>query len=104
MPTFGPIWRFKQRRLPFADSTDSTLSSNQQLGLHPDLGAFKSLYDSGKLTMVQNAGYANNNKSHFQAKDDWLTGSDSTTQYSEGWMANFLNTSIPATPPVIPIP
>jgi uncharacterized protein (DUF1501 family) len=81
---------------------DSTLPNNQQLGLHPDLGSFKSLYDSGKLTMIQNAGYANNNKSHFQAKDDWLTGSDSTVQHRDGWMANFLKHQYPGYPATYP--
>lgn len=77
---------------------DSTLSNSQQIGLHPDLGAFKSMYDAGKMTIIQNAGYADNNKSHFQAKDDWLTGSDSQTQYSEGWMANYLDYQYPGYP------
>lgn len=81
---------------------DSTLPSNQQVGLNADMTAFKSLYDSGKLSLVQNAGYANNNRSHFKAKDDWLSGSDSLTQYNSGWMARFLDTQYPGYPSQYP--
>jgi len=38
---------------------DTTLPLTEQLGLHPDLTALKSLYDGGKLSILQGAGYAN---------------------------------------------
>ncbi|MFK7971923.1 MAG: DUF1501 domain-containing protein [Bacteroidia bacterium] len=81
---------------------DSTLPSNQQLGLHPELGSFKSMYDNGEMTIIQNAGYSNNNKSHFQAKDDWLTASDSITRRNQGWVGNFLKHQYPGYPDAYP--
>ncbi|MFK7970473.1 MAG: DUF1501 domain-containing protein [Bacteroidia bacterium] len=83
---------------------DSTVPVNQQVGLNHELGAFKSLYDSGKMALIQNAGYANNNRSHFKAKDDWLTGSDSQTSYASGWLGRFLDHNYPNYPTGYPNP
>lgn len=81
---------------------DSTLAATKQVGLNAEMTAFKSLYDQGKLALLQNSGYANNNKSHFKAKDDWLTGSDSTNGYNSGWMGRFLNNQYPNYPQDFP--
>lgn len=81
---------------------DSSLPANQQVGLNHELNAFKTMYDQGNLALIQNTGYANNNRSHFKAKDDWLTGSDSQTQYNSGWIARFLDGQYPDYPSAYP--
>jgi len=53
---------------------DSTLADNQLVGLHPDMGGFKSLYDEGKLKLVQGVSYAFNNGSHFRSRDIFYMG------------------------------
>ena len=55
---------------------DTSLDSNQQLGLHPALGGFKSLYDEGLLRILQSVGYPSQNKSHFASTDIYMTGND----------------------------
>ena len=65
---------------------DTTLSTNQQIGLHPSLTGFKSLYDNGKLNVIQGVGHANPNKSHFKALDNWLTSSGGIQNYRDGWL------------------
>ncbi len=74
---------------------DSGLASNQQIGLHPSLSDFKSLYDSGLLTIIQRAGYAAPNKSHFKATDNWMTGSGGSTNQNTGWIGRFLQDRYP---------
>ena len=44
---------------------DNTLADNQLIGLHPALTGFKSLYDQGKMRILQSVGYPSQNKSHF---------------------------------------
>ncbi len=72
---------------------DSTLSSENQIGLHPVLKGFKSLYDSGLMKIIQGVGYPNNNKSHFKSSDIWLSGGDGTPAnftYESGWIGRFI--------------
>src|SRR6187397_3269289 len=42
---------------------DTTLPTNAQVGLHPDMQAMKALYDIGRMTVVQGVSYKNNNGS-----------------------------------------
>ncbi|TBN01405.1 DUF1501 domain-containing protein [Hyunsoonleella flava] len=72
---------------------DSTLADNQQIGLHPVLTGFKSLYDSGFLRILQSVGYPSQNKSHFKSTDLYHSGNDgnSTLNGAEtGWIGRFM--------------
>lgn len=74
--------------------------------LHPALLPLQTLYSEGKLSLVQNVGYASPNRSHFRATDIWLTASDSTQYLYEGWVARYLLKSFPTfpnTPPAHPM-
>jgi len=62
--------------------------------LHPSLTGFKSLYDAGKLNIINSVGYPLLNKSHFAGRALVLNGGDGTVENStktSGWMARFLN-------------
>jgi uncharacterized protein (DUF1501 family) len=72
---------------------DTTLSLQNQVGLHPSLTGFKSLYDQGFLRIIQGVGYPIQDKSHFKSTDLWLSGGDGTpaNNYIEsGWIGRFL--------------
>jgi uncharacterized protein (DUF1501 family) len=72
---------------------DSTLALENQVGLHPSLVGFKSLYDSGLMRLVQGVGYPSQDKSHFKSTDLWLTGGDGTQANNlleSGWVGRFL--------------
>jgi uncharacterized protein (DUF1501 family) len=72
---------------------DTTLSPSNQVGLHPSLVGFKSLYDSGLMRVIQGVGYPTQDKSHFKSTDLWLTGGDGTpaNNFSDsGWVGRFL--------------
>jgi uncharacterized protein (DUF1501 family) len=75
---------------------DSTLPAAQQIGLHPSLSGFKSLYDSGLMAVIQGVGHAQPNKSHFKALDNWLTGSGGAQNYTSGWLGRFLDDRYPS--------
>ncbi len=75
---------------------DSTLSDSQQLGLHPSLTGFKSLYDQGELSIVQRVGYGSPNRSHFKALDNLLTGSGGGTNNQTGLWGRFLKDRYPS--------
>ena len=69
---------------------DSTLPAEAQVGLHPDMGAMKSMYDSGRLGIVQGVSYSNNNGSHFRGRDIWFMGGGPNDYYSSGWIGRYL--------------
>ncbi|MBU6341581.1 MAG: DUF1501 domain-containing protein [Bacteroidetes bacterium] len=77
---------------------DSGLATQDQVGLHPSLAAFKTMYEEGTLAIVQGAGYANMNQSHFKGTDLWLTGGDTTSSnfnLTTGWMGRALQAFYP---------
>ena len=68
---------------------DTTLPLANQVGLHPSLTGFKSLYDSGFMRLIQGVGYPIQDKSHFKSTDLWLTGGDGTPANNileSGWV------------------
>ena len=73
---------------------DSTLPSDVQVGLHPDLLAMKDMYDRGRMAMVQGVSYPNNNGSHFRGRDIWFMGGGPEDYYSSGWVGRYLQKSI----------
>ena len=63
------------------------------LGLHPELSAFKKLYREGRFKVIQNVGYNNPNYSHFHSMDVWESSSFSENEYAgEGNNVNTVNT------------
>ncbi len=85
---------------------DTTLSIENQVGLHPSLPKFKNLYDSGLMRIIQGVGYPIQDKSHFKSTDLWLTGGDGTPannildsgwvgRFLENYYANFINANFP---------
>ncbi len=72
---------------------DSTLSENQQLGLHPTLIGLKNIYDEGILRILQSVGYPSQNKSHFASTDIYNTGNDGNSWLNggdSGWIGRFM--------------
>ncbi|HAA20967.1 MAG TPA: hypothetical protein DCP28_20240 [Cytophagales bacterium] len=70
---------------------DSTLPSEAQVGLHPDMQDMKDLYDQGRVGIVQGVSYHQNNGSHFRGRDIWNMGGGSRDYYSSGWVGRYLN-------------
>jgi uncharacterized protein (DUF1501 family) len=77
---------------------DAALKLDQGMYLHPSAVGLKKLYDEGQLSIAQNIGYPNPNRSHFRATDIWNTGSDASTLWDEGWAGRYLRTRYPEFP------
>jgi uncharacterized protein (DUF1501 family) len=83
---------------PFAIGADP--ATGAQLGLHPGLADLKTLYDLGKVAVIQNCGYPNFSLSHDDARRTWQTASPDGSA-ATGWIgrylaANYIGTDIPA--------
>ncbi len=81
---------------------EEALKLNATLGLHPAMLGLKGLYDNNKLSIIQNVGYAQPDRSHFRATDIWLSASDSKQQIFDGWLARFLENQNPNYPISLP--
>jgi uncharacterized protein (DUF1501 family) len=69
---------------------DSTLKSDVQVGLHPDMVGMKDLYDRGRACIVQGVSYKNNNGSHFRGRDISFMGGSFDDYFSSGWVGRYL--------------
>jgi uncharacterized protein (DUF1501 family) len=66
-------------------------SAGNELGFHPRLTGFKSMFDQGRLAVMQRTGYLNSSRSHFQGLDIWGTANPTSTQ-GTGWLGRYLDT------------
>jgi len=83
---------------------DNTVDENARVGLHPDMLAFKEMYDQEKVAIIQNVGYPDMNLSHFRGRDVVFMGGDESesSQYNSGWMGRYLNNIYPGYPDAFP--
>jgi len=66
------------------------LSNHMSLGLHPAMKGVHTLYEEGKVAIIQNVGYPNQDLSHFRSTDIWLTATDTDVFDKSGWMGRYL--------------
>jgi len=76
-----------------------TDSSGKPIGLHPRLIGLRSIFDDGRLAIIQRTGYQNSSRSHFQGTDIWSTANPQNT-IGAGWLGRYLD-ALP--PPVDPL-
>lgn len=91
-----PTIRIKESGSNAGIELDTTLGVQDQTLLHPNLQAFKQLWDDGKLNIVHGVGYPLLDKSHFKGRALMSKGGDGTNENSnkpDGWMARYLHSS-----------
>tara|TARA_B100001059_G_scaffold71784_2_gene68864 strand:+ start:6251 stop:8347 length:2097 start_codon:yes stop_codon:yes gene_type:complete len=70
----------------------------KDLGLHPELSGFKSLYNEERLKIIQNVGYETPDFSHFRSMDIWESASDYNKFVTSGWMGRYIGDQHPEYP------
>jgi uncharacterized protein (DUF1501 family) len=70
---------------------DKTLLLTDEAGLHPELSHFKTLYDEGHLSILNNVGYPDPDRSHFRSMDIWQSASESDEIWQTGWLGRYLD-------------
>jgi uncharacterized protein (DUF1501 family) len=79
-------------------SKDRVLRVSDTLGLHPSCTALHALFNDGKVSIVQNVGYPNPNRSHFRSTEIWETASASDQFASSGWIGRFMDNACAGVP------
>lgn len=82
---------YYRERPTIAIRPEKVLTLNDEIGLHPAMMPLKSLYDEGLLTVINNVGYPNPDRSHFRSMDIWQTASDSDKYLNTGWVGRYLD-------------
>ncbi|MEO5996632.1 MAG: DUF1501 domain-containing protein [Chitinophagaceae bacterium] len=67
------------------------LNGISKTGLHPAMTGLQSLYNDGKLSVIQAVGYPSPSFSHFRATDIWMSGSASNVELNSGWAGRYLD-------------
>ncbi len=88
IPYADPLYHQMRPTLAIPDSQVLTLDT--RLGLHPSLKALQSLWNQGRMAIVEGVGYPNQSLSHFQAMDIWQT-LDLSGSGSVGWLGKLVS-------------
>ncbi|WP_299105684.1 DUF1501 domain-containing protein [uncultured Tenacibaculum sp.] len=84
---------YYQKRKELAIPKNNLLKLNDEVGLHKSLAPLQKLYDKGYVSIINNVGYPNPNRSHFRSTDIWQTASDSNEYLQSGWIGRFLDST-----------
>lgn len=106
--TIIPVYdygRYQSLRPGIAIPEGQTIPLTGELGMHPALGSFKTMWDQGRMKLLNNVGYPDQNLSHFRSSDIWASASDAADELDTGWMGRFYDDTYPdflLDPPPIP--
>ena len=78
-------------RPKIALSKEEVIAKNQGMAFHPALTGLAKMQQNGDLSVVQNVGYPEPNRSHFRSQEIWQTASDSNKYINEGWLGRYLD-------------
>ena len=78
-------------RPKIALSKDEVISKNKGMAFHPALKSFATMQQNGDLSIIQNVGYPEPNRSHFRSQEIWQTASNSNQYLNEGWLGRYLD-------------
>jgi uncharacterized protein (DUF1501 family) len=82
---------YYRHRPAIALSKNEVISASGGMAFHPALKGFAQIQQKGDLTVVQNVGYPEPNRSHFRSQEIWQTASASGEYISNGWLGRFLD-------------
>jgi uncharacterized protein (DUF1501 family) len=78
-------------RTKIAIGKDAVIGKNKGMAFHPALKDFAQMQQNGDLTILQNVGYPEPNRSHFRSQEIWQTATDSNKYVNEGWLGRYLD-------------
>ena len=91
--TFVPFEdpNYYYNRPKIALSKDEVIGKNNGMAFHPALKGLAQIQQNGDLTVIQNVGYPEPNRSHFRSQEIWQTASASNQYVNEGWLGRYLD-------------
>ena len=65
--------------------------TGKTLGLHPRMTGLRTIFNEGRLAVIQRTGYTNSSRSHFEGLEIWGTA-DPNAPTGVGWLGRYLDT------------
>ncbi len=84
---------YYQKRPQLAISPSEVIKLSDEVGMNPAMQALQGIYDQGYLSIINQVGYPNPDRSHFRSMDIWHTASDADEYLSTGWLGRYLDAS-----------
>ncbi|MEO6390761.1 MAG: DUF1501 domain-containing protein, partial [Pyrinomonadaceae bacterium] len=78
---------------PKSGDADTVIDLDGQFGLHPALAAFKPLWDSKRLAIIEAVGSPDNTRSHFDAQDYMESATPGVKSTRDGWLNRLIQTA-----------
>lgn len=87
----------KQRQNILLPEKDILDLGTSDLGFHSSMTGMHNMFKNGNLSIIQNVGYENSNRSHFKSTDIWTRGLIKDNG-STGWLGRYLDNQYPNFP------
>ena len=72
---------------------DELISLDASAGMNNSMQGLADLFHDGNLTIINNVGYPNPNRSHFRSMDIWQSASDEDKIVNTGWIGRYLDSN-----------
>jgi uncharacterized protein (DUF1501 family) len=89
VPFRNDEYYLQRPNLSLSKSEIIPLSDDYALNIR--LSALRNLYDEGFMSVYQNVGYPNPDRSHFRSLDIWNTASNSDEYFQSGWLGRYID-------------
>ena len=87
---------FDLRKTIAIPKQDVLKAASGGMGWHPSMKGFADMQQAGHLSVIQNVGYPNPQRSHFRSIEIWQTGSASNEYLNTGWLGRYLDATCEA--------
>ncbi|MEW6470536.1 MAG: DUF1501 domain-containing protein [Bacteroidota bacterium] len=84
---------YYSKRGSIAVPKNDVLKLSAELGFNPALKPLQELFGQGWMSIINDVGYPNPDRSHFRSLDIWHTASDSAEYLSSGWIGRYLDSN-----------
>ena len=74
------------------------LAVNSTTRFHPSITGMQQIWEQEKLSIIQNVGYPDQNRSHFRSTDIWNSASSANQYVSSGWIGRYFDNNNPNFP------
>lgn len=82
--------RYYQVRPTIGVPPSDVLRVDSRIGFNPNMKSLKTLYDAGKVAVVQSVGYPRPDHSHFRSTEIWQTAVPERYEHT-GWLGRYLD-------------
>ena len=89
IPFDDPLYKILRPNIGF--DKDAVINKTNGMGFHPILKGISNIQQNGDLSVIQNVGYPEPNRSHFRSQEIWQTASNSTEYLNHGWLGRYLD-------------